>query len=120
MTNNNGFIEVSVLGEKYTIYFCNREDDEKLTECNGYCDTSVKKIVVQDFVADKMSICDLKYLQNKVIRHEIIHAFLYESGLSNNSEWAENEEMVDWFAIQMEKIYGVCFDAGSVEKVGVL
>ena len=35
----------------------------------------------------------------KVIRHELVHAFLFESGLSVNS-WADNEEIVDWIAIQ--------------------
>ena len=44
-----------------------------------------------------------------MLRHEIIHAFLFESGLECNSlktyNWAENEEMVDWFAIQSPKIF---------------
>ena len=43
-----------------------------------------------------------------MIRHEIIHAFLYESGMkecsSATQSWVENEEMVDWFAIQIPKI----------------
>ena len=33
------------------------------------------------------------------LRHEIAHAFLHESGLSSNSEWAMNEEIVDWIAL---------------------
>ena len=37
-------------------------------------------------------------------RHEIIHAFLFESGLAENSSWAQNEEMVDFFAIQFPKL----------------
>ena len=37
-------------------------------------------------------------------RHEIIHAFLFESGLAENSSWAQNEEMVDFFAIQFSKL----------------
>ena len=41
---------------------------------------------------------------NKVKRHEIIHAFLFESGLAENSNWAQNEEMVDFFAIQFPKL----------------
>ena len=43
------------------------------------------------------------------MRHEIVHAFLNESGLSDSSNqynggWAKNEEMVDWLAIQWHKI----------------
>ena len=49
-----------------------------------------------------------------MLRHEIIHAFLNESGLSDSSNsveaWAKNEEMVDWFAIQSPKIFKVFQD----------
>ncbi|HJA90843.1 MAG TPA: hypothetical protein H9948_08655 [Candidatus Jeotgalibaca merdavium] len=41
---------------------------------------------------------------NKNIRHELIHVFLFESGLGENSQWAQNEEMVDWFARQFPKL----------------
>ena len=51
-------------------------------------------------------------LNKKKLRHEIVHAFLFESGLSSNTHgiygaWAENEEMVDWIAIQSPKIFKV-------------
>lgn len=51
---------------------------------------------------------DLVAYQKKVLRHEIVHAFLYESGLWQNAYgskcWAKNEEMIDWMAIQIPKI----------------
>ena len=47
---------------------------------------------------------DLMHYQRKVIRHELTHALLFESGLSNDSSWAENEEVVDWIAIQFPKM----------------
>lgn len=47
----------------------------------------------------------------KLLRHEIVHAFLEESGLGCNSSetdcWARNEEMVDWIALQGPKFYKV-------------
>ena len=50
-------------------------------------------------------------MQKHVLRHELIHAFLFESGLDQNSNlcesWAINEEMVDWMAIQMPKIMNI-------------
>ena len=47
--------------------------------------------------------------RKRTLRHEIMHAFLNESGLSDSSNqhgsaWAKNEEMVDWLAIQWHKI----------------
>lgn len=55
-------------------------------------------------------MADLEAYKRKCMRHEITHAFLYESGLSINSvtldgSWATNEEMVDWMAIQGPKLY---------------
>lgn len=52
-----------------------------------------------------MCVENLQEFEKKVLRHEVIHAFLGESGLRNNSYWAENEEMVDWLAIQAPKIF---------------
>ena len=46
------------------------------------------------------------------LRHEILHAFFYESGLWCDSyvyknPWPMNEEMIDWFAIMSPKIFKV-------------
>ena len=49
----------------------------------------------------KKNLADYK---KQVIRHEIIHAFVFESGLDTCSDWAKNEEMVDWIAIQFPKL----------------
>lgn len=44
----------------------------------------------------------------KQLRHEIIHAFLAESGLQSNYEhykqFGHEETIVDWFAIQFPKM----------------
>lgn len=47
--------------------------------------------------------------------NEIVHAFLLESGLDENSEWARNEELVDWIAIQGPKIWKAWQEADAVE-----
>ena len=56
---------------------------------------------------------------NRVLRHEIIHAYLEESGLSANSNmipaWAQNEEMVDWLAIQSSKIFATFQEVGCLD-----
>lgn len=85
-------------------------------EADGWCDTSVKELLVFNFKQSVESVRDLAEYQRKVIRHEIIHAFLYESGLWQNSlnsgAWAKNEEMVDWLAIQAPKIFMAFREAG--------
>ena len=100
---------VSVLGTDYKVIYENEATNEKLANANGYCDQYAKKIVVDDLEASKD---DLDLVENaedfirKTVRHEVIHAFLGESGLRSSS-WAENEEMVDWFAIQFHKMASV-------------
>lgn len=105
---------VNILGTEYTIECGTYKDFPTLQEMDGYTDTSTKQIIVDDMsMAENQldSKKDLTYYRKSVIRHEILHAFLYESGLAENSaesnSWATNEEMVDWFSIQSTKIFKV-------------
>lgn len=79
----------------------------------GYCDSGKKEIVVLNLKSvpewEKEPKEIIKDKEKETLRHELIHAFLNESGLQYNSlgvenAWAKNEEMVDWFAIQMPKL----------------
>ena len=88
----------------------------------GLCNGFDKDIFVKD-----MSDCDCKnkeQLIKNVLRHEVLHAYLFESGLSENAGfsgcWAKNEEMVDWFAIQSPKIYDVYLKLGLVNGTTVI
>lgn len=105
--------EIEILGTLYKIIFINDDKEVRLKENWGFTDFHTKEIFIRDDIEEetKDSCKNLVDFKNKVIRHEIIHAFLYESGLRENSNkiyaWAENEEMVDWFAIQSPKLYKV-------------
>ena len=85
-------MKVNVLGMEYTIKTVHRKDDPILEECDGYCDDSIKTCVVAMLEPDKMSKADLDHYRNKVLRHEITHAFLFESGLHH---LAHDETLVD-------------------------
>ena len=100
---------VKILGIEYTIEKRKREADENLQEADGYIDTSVKLIVIEEMKEEQGSKKDLEGYTKQIIRHEIVHAFLFESGMDSSTYicsagWAKNEEMVDWFAIQFPKI----------------
>ena len=111
--------KVNILGVEYDIVFM-REDEPAFVEkeCNGWADSTVKKICIGIYEPDAGSVADLGEFQKKVMRHEIIHAFLYESGLAESSKesgaWALNEEMVDWLAIQHSKIHAAMKQAGAL------
>lgn len=99
-------MKINVLGTKYRIFFKSPEQDKTLNNYDGYCDKSTKTIVV-----------NIKTIQKQSLRHEIIHAFMFESGLSANWEhkqFGQEETVVDWIAIQFPKILKV------FEEVGVL
>ena len=94
---------IEILGERYSIEQSNKVKDANLESCDGYCDTSIKSIVIDTFHDSPNSVKDLDKYKKKVLRHELIHAFLFESGLDGNS-WARDEEIVDWIANQFPKM----------------
>lgn len=98
--------KVNILGTEWMVVESDIERDENLADNDGYCDTSIKVCVIDNMKFDegkRDSKKDLNVYKRQVYRHEVIHAFLHESGLASNS-WALNEEMVDWLAIQFPKI----------------
>lgn len=40
---------VNVLGESYTLNFISEEEDEGLKDCDGYCDDTIKTLVVKQY-----------------------------------------------------------------------
>ncbi len=106
---------IVVLGTEYTLERAKPWEDAGLADCDGYCDDSIKKIVVSDDDRDGPGVkADIPYVRRKQIRHEIVHAFLFESGLAENSPWAQDEEIVDWIAMQGPKIYKAWQEAGAL------
>lgn len=104
---------IDVLGTWYTITKSNKLKDDNLNNSDGYCDYTTKQIVIDTFQDSPGSLADLEKYRKQVIRHELVHAFLFESGLGVNS-WGVNEEIVDWIAYQFPKM------ADAFEKVNAL
>lgn len=116
---------VHVLGTEYRIEVHKvSEDDYMKKNClAGYCGEDNKSIVVADMSEEEYFPAMNAEAQNqyfkKTLRHEIMHAFLNESGLSDNAHipdcaWSKNEEMVDWMAIQFPKILEAFKEVGAL------
>lgn len=109
---------VNILGSVWKIRSGDRKSDKRLEELAGYTDSSIRTIVLAEPVLDDFSCQDLHAEMQGTLRHEIIHAFFYESGLWCDSatadHWAMNEEMIDWFALQFPKIEEVCIQVGAM------
>lgn len=99
--------KVNILGTEYTIVI-DADAKEMPENSDGCMDHSIRTIKIAKFEQDRNSLKDLEQYRKKVLRHEIIHAFLYESGIWNNSDsfepWGINEEIADWIAIQFPKL----------------
>ena len=105
---------VMILGVPWKIQVLTHEEEPsfKSDHCDGLCYLNGRTIKILNSVSaykDESQEFHDDYMR-EVLRHEIVHAFLYESGLGSSSikypaPWAKNEEMVDWFAHQGQKIY---------------
>lgn len=108
--------EVVVLGSVYQIVEQTAAENPLFEDSDGYCDWTVRQIHIRREIEG--TLCNMERYMKKVLRHEIVHAFLLESGLdccTTAETWARNEEMVDWLARQGEKIYAAWSNAGALE-----
>lgn len=102
--------KVNILGTPYAVYKLAVADDDILSdEYHGYCDKTSKRIVVA-LPDETNELGDYKIYLDTLLRHEIIHAFLFESGLHENfrhPEYGHDETYVEWIAVQFPKILEV-------------
>ena len=106
---------VNILGTKYRVYYKSSKQDKKLANCDGHCDKTTKTIVV---TTERGNLGDFAAYQRKVLRHEILHAFLFESGLHENwthPEFGHDETYLDWIAAQWPKINAVYTKLGITD-----
>jgi len=99
---------VNILGTEYKIIF-DVPDEEMPEDADGCMDQSIQTIKIAEFESDRNTIQDMDSYRKKVLRHEIVHAFLYESGMWNNSGstncWGMDKTITDWIAIQSPKLF---------------
>ena len=107
---------INILGTDYEIIMdVSENNDTRLKMADAYCDFTTKQIKVSPIEPDENTFNKLEVYKQKVIRHEIVHAFMYESGLDNNSEWGRDETLIDWIAIQLPKLMKAAVEAGTIE-----
>lgn len=103
-------MKVNVLGTDYEIIEQSESDNPKLRGANGICEVYAHKIILNaDVKEDEMSFENFQAFKNRVLRHEIIHAFFAESGMMENYS---DEVLVDWIAFQSLKMAKAFKDAG--------
>lgn len=114
---------INILGTDYKVLVKGYKEDKVFKRRNifGYCDGYAKEIVVcnpDTFPGMKNDGFESNnaFFQCS-LRHEIVHAFMFESGLAQNTGrsdgWAINEEMIDWIARQGPKLHVAWKEAES-------
>ena len=109
-------MKVSILGTDYEIIKKRYDEDTAFARLgiNGYCDARLHEIVICDMATyegwEHETEPFIESTEKATLRHEIVHAFFNESGLQESANtydggWSQNEEMVDWFALQGPKIF---------------
>lgn len=110
---------IKVLGTRYAVYVgVSPEQDKFLETCDGYCDKTAKRIVVID-KPENNEFADWDVYSKQCVRHEIIHAFMHESGLDGNCKFdvagqEHPEHLVSWIAIQFPKILTAFQEASAL------
>lgn len=99
-------MKVNVLGINYKVIIKPQREMRKARNYTdgylyGYCDYLSKEIYLdKDIASDKK-------LKAHTLRHEILHAMAFESGLNTQVEWAQDEQCIDYYANQFPKMYAL-------------
>lgn len=114
---------VNILGTAYYVEIVEKFDNDEDNLAGGFTDPDLHVIKLRDLTKiyewSGESEEKVAAREKEIFRHEIVHAYLNESGLKFNSvvtgdAWARNEEMVDWIAIQGPKIMETWKEAGCL------
>lgn len=107
---------IEIMGYTWKVKIQEETDDRRLSECSGFTDWTERSIVVYD--GRKIgNLKKPKEFMAHVLRHEIIHAMLFECGLGDDwmhPETGHDETMVDWVARQLPKLAKVTSEAEQV------
>lgn len=109
-------MKLNVLGTTYTVEKKKWLDEPVFqnSRCLGFCDSHSLRIVYCDLKTNDNwkdeSEEGINRAEKEILRHEIVHAFLSESGLNGcahhyDGAWSYNEEMIDWIAIMGPRLY---------------
>jgi len=108
-------VKVNILGTDYEIKFLDEKEYPKLKmlDANGLAELYSKELIIDSKMDDGSgrAFSNLKEFEKKVLRHEIVHAFFHESGLT---DYVNDEVLTDWLSIQIPKIMKVFESAGAL------
>ena len=89
-----------ILGTNYTLHY--DVEQCKINDANGLAELYSKKIILSlDGYESENVFENVEEYYKKVLRHELLHAFFHEMGLS---KYSNDETLIDALAIKMPQI----------------
>lgn len=95
--------KVDILGSKWNII----HTDEKNYDADAECDYTNKTITIWQGNFDMYTYAKPMEHYNRILRHELLHAYLFECGCGNEITSNVNnhdEFIIDWFARMWPRI----------------
>ena len=111
---------VNILGQPWRVKICSEKVESRLKSLSGFTDHTSHFIGIIDPDEKESNIDDPVALVKEIMRHEIVHAFMYESGLGDSWEhkdYGHDETLVDWIALQFPKMWLVIADLEKMIEV---
>lgn len=105
--------EINIFGQPYSVRIGKRgEMPPCLKDKSGYCDRSIHEIGIREIRNSPQfgDMQDLAARMKETLRHEIVHAALFESGLIDNRNY-DHEEIADWLSIKAHALHEIMADA---------
>ncbi len=95
-----------IFGEEWTVLLSDVDQHPILGEVSGYTDWTVKQIIIKDArkYQSKMDMDDQRAFMKSTLRHEIVHAALFESGLPDDRSYS-HETIASWLEFKIERLY---------------
>lgn len=103
---------INILGTQYEVIKQTEKENPKLKDANGLCEPYTRQIIHSEQEPGLDVFDNIEAFNRKTLRHEVIHAFFAESGLT---EYTEDEVLVEWIAVQFPKISQVMKELGISE-----
>jgi hypothetical protein len=105
---------INILGTQYEVIKQTEKENPKLKDANGLCEPYTRQIIYKENEQSIDVFDNIAAFDKKNLRHEIIHAFFAESGLT---EYMEDEVLVEWIAVQFPKISRIIKEVENEENI---
>lgn len=110
--------KIDILGQEYKLLKGNAKKYDSLNGADGFTDLYANKIVIDELLGTPEGGYKSENptgVINRVYRHEVLHAFFKESGISYKFSNDDEEFLVDWIAVQFPKLKKVFEEMGVSE-----